>query len=120
MAGCEQDAATLDEMSDAGSPGASAGGTSSSPGEAGATSTEGGAPMSPEPTEGGAPSEPSGGTGGASAGSSQGGSAGGPLGYLPCESKQDCDEFGGGKICCAVGAMHFCTKQSACPGDTLP
>lgn len=79
--------------------------------------------MSQSSDEAGAPSEPVGGTGGTSAGSSQGGSggsAGGPLGYLPCESKQDCDQFGGGKICCAVGAMHFCTKQSACPGDTLP
>jgi hypothetical protein len=73
--------------------------------------------------EGGAES-PSAGASTGSAGSSAGSSAtagrGGMTGYLPCESEADCDAFGGGKVCCVVGAMHFCTKPSACPGETLP
>jgi hypothetical protein len=40
--------------------------------------------------------------------------------YLPCESAADCKKYGGGKICCATAAMHFCTKQSACTGKILP
>lgn len=73
----------------------------------GGTSTEGGSEM--------------GGAGASSGGTSSAGSgSGGMTGYLPCESKADCDAFGGGKVCCVVGAMHFCTKPSACPGDTLP
>jgi hypothetical protein len=44
--------------------------------------------------------------------------------YLPCESQADCDAYGGGKLCCEMGAgqnlMRFCTKQSACSGRILP
>ena len=58
--------------------------------------------------------------GASTAGGTTAGSGGSSLGYLPCESKQDCEAFGGGTVCCAAGAMHFCTKPSACPGDTLP
>ena len=29
-------------------------------------------------------------------------------------------QFGGGKVCCAMGDMHFCTKPSACAGEILP
>jgi hypothetical protein len=46
--------------------------------------------------------------------------SGGTALYLPCESEADCKEFGGGKVCCVAGAMHFCTKPSACSGETLP
>lgn len=41
-------------------------------------------------------------------------------GYLPCNSRSDCAQYGGGKICCDVGAQRFCTKQSACSGDAIP
>jgi hypothetical protein len=40
--------------------------------------------------------------------------------YLPCESAEGCAEFGGGKVCCEIGAMRFCTKPSACSGEVLP
>jgi hypothetical protein len=44
--------------------------------------------------------------------------------YLPCESRADCADYGGGKICCEMGSgdtlMRFCTKQSACSGRVLP
>lgn len=62
-----------------------------------------------------------GGAGATSGGSDSAGSgSAGLTGYLPCESKADCEAFGGGKVCCVAGPMHFCTKPSACPGDTLP
>jgi len=48
-----------------------------------------------------------------------GGGAGNGL-YLPCASLADCKVFGGGKICCAMPGMQFCTKQSACSGNVLP
>jgi hypothetical protein len=62
------------------------------------------------------------GTTSGSAGSSSGGSSssGGTGSYIPCESAADCEPFGGGKVCCVAGPMHFCTKPSACPGETLP
>lgn len=40
--------------------------------------------------------------------------------YLECETGSDCEAFGGGKICCEMGAMRFCTKQSACDGQKIP
>jgi hypothetical protein len=44
--------------------------------------------------------------------------------YLPCESQEGCAVYGGGKVCCEMGAgdtlMRFCTKPSACAGRTLP
>ncbi len=40
--------------------------------------------------------------------------------YLPCESDADCDPYGGGKVCCVAGTMHYCTKPSGCAGQTLP
>jgi hypothetical protein len=67
--------------------------------------------------------EPSGSGGtlsGTSGTASGGASAGGTTFYLPCESAKDCEPFGGGKVCCALGSMHFCTKPSACSGETLP
>jgi len=59
-------------------------------------------------------------SGGASGGGiSSGGSAGSGL-FLPCASQADCKAFGGGKVCCSVPGMQFCTKPSACSGKTLP
>jgi hypothetical protein len=59
-------------------------------------------------------------SGGASGGGlSAGGSAGNGL-YLPCASQADCKMFGGGKVCCAMPGMQFCTKPSGCSGKTLP
>jgi hypothetical protein len=40
--------------------------------------------------------------------------------YLPCEAEADCEPFGGGRVCCVAGDMHYCTKPSGCAGDTLP
>lgn len=44
--------------------------------------------------------------------------------FIECTSKQDCTPYGGGKVCCEVGAgadvMRFCTKQSGCNGNVLP
>jgi len=51
---------------------------------------------------------------------SSGTSSGGSTFYLPCASASDCAQFGGGKVCCVQAGMHFCTKPSACSGDTLP
>ena len=60
-------------------------------------------------------------TGGSVAGNSLGGgNVGGSNLYLRCESLADCKVYGGGKVCCVAGSMHFCTKPSACSGDTLP
>jgi hypothetical protein len=121
LAACGDDSAPV---------GADTGGTSSSAaGEPG--STEAGHRNEGGTGSGAAMGGGAGGEGGAenpSAGASTGGSAGSPAtagsggltGYLPCESEADCDAFGGGKVCCVVGAMHFCTKPSACPGETLP
>ena len=99
------------------SNGASAGETSTSAGESATTS--GAAGLGEEPAPGGA--------GGASAvgGSAVGGgvNVGGGAGngfYLPCASLADCKMYGGGKVCCADAGMQFCTKQSACSGNTLP
>lgn len=79
------------------------------PATAGKTTTSAGQPSD----SGGAPS----GTSGTASG---GANTGGTTFYLPCESAKDCEPFGGGKVCCAVGSMHFCTKPSACSGETLP
>jgi hypothetical protein len=39
-------------------------------------------------------------------------------------SKQDCSQYGGGKICCEVTSgtdtMSFCTKPNGCSGTQLP
>lgn len=43
----------------------------------------------------------------------------GPL-YLPCDRGSDCARYGGGKVCCELSSMRFCTKPSACGGRTLP
>jgi hypothetical protein len=45
--------------------------------------------------------------------------------FLPCNSEADCEQYGGGKVCCRVYAggapMQFCTKPSACQnGEILP
>lgn len=86
----------------------------------------GGASSGTAAASGGGQENEAGGEGGStSAGSAAGGSAastssaGSGL-YLRCESEADCAAYGGGKVCCAAGAMHFCTKPSACSGDTLP
>ncbi|HEY6079256.1 MAG TPA: hypothetical protein VIW29_10660 [Polyangiaceae bacterium] len=104
--------------------GASAGEPSNSAGES--TSVGGAAGARQEPDVGGAAGADGGGadgggTGGNGAvgGANVGGGAGTGL-YLPCASQADCQMYGGGKVCCAVASMQFCTKQSACPGDTLP
>ena len=55
-----------------------------------------------------------------SGGSVESNPSGGTTFYLPCESLEDCAMFGGGKVGCVAGPMHFCTKPSACPGETLP
>ena len=115
-----------DDDDDTGSGGSSGslslGGTVSTGGStvtAGKTSTSAG-----EPSDSGG--EPSGTSGTASGGKTTGGTTsggattGGNTFYLPCESLMDCDQFGGGKVCCVMGTMHFCTKPSACKGDTLP
>ncbi len=39
--------------------------------------------------------------------------------YLQCVSGSDCDAFGGGKVCCDVPGMRFCTKPSACEGEVI-
>ena len=39
--------------------------------------------------------------------------------YLPCTKGADCDQFGGGKVCCMAGGMSFCTKPSACSGNII-
>jgi hypothetical protein len=39
--------------------------------------------------------------------------------YLSCMKASDCDQFGGGKVCCQAGSMSFCTKPSACSGTVL-
>jgi hypothetical protein len=54
------------------------------------------------------------------AGTGTGGSGSGGSLYLPCESAADCEPYGGGKVCCVAGEMHFCTKPSACSGKMLP
>jgi hypothetical protein len=41
-------------------------------------------------------------------------------GYLACEKAADCDQYGGGKVCCDAGSMKYCTKPSGCAGKTLP
>jgi len=53
-------------------------------------------------------------------GGSVSGGSGGMTFFLPCESEADCKVYGGGKVCCDGGSMKFCTKPSACPGNTLP
>jgi hypothetical protein len=40
--------------------------------------------------------------------------------YLPCESAADCEQFGGGRVCCDAGSMTYCTKPSGCLGEPLP
>jgi hypothetical protein len=44
--------------------------------------------------------------------------------FLPCNATADCNQFGGGKICCEMGSganvMRFCTKQNGCAGTILP
>jgi|GEM_PF-4929541 len=61
-------------------------------------------------------------TGGGSGSSSIGGSSpsGGNGAYLHCAAAADCKQYGGGKVCCEQGTMLFCTKPSACAGNTLP
>ncbi|HYJ11725.1 MAG TPA: hypothetical protein VEX18_22030 [Polyangiaceae bacterium] len=123
LVGCGQD----DPPGEGASGGSSSGSDSGSSEAGAATSSEGGAaPIAPGGKSGapgddaGAPNASGGSTTGGSAGADGSAGSGGALGYLPCESKADCDAFGGGKVCCAAGSMHFCTKPSACPGDTLP
>lgn len=119
LTACGDDSAPVGTES-GGTSGASRAGETSS--EAAGQPSEGGTGAAT--ASGGTGSEAgseSGGAGSTSGGSSSASSgSGGMTGYLPCESKADCDAFGGGKVCCVVGAMHFCTKPSACPGDTLP
>ena len=40
--------------------------------------------------------------------------------YLKCVTGSDCAAFGGGKLCCEMGPMRFCTKRSACSGQVIP
>jgi hypothetical protein len=39
--------------------------------------------------------------------------------YLRCVTGSDCEAFGGGKVCCDVPGMRFCTKPSACEGEVI-
>jgi hypothetical protein len=88
---------------------------------AGGTSTSGSSNDGATTSSGGAGGADDMATGGSVAGSSTAGSnVGGSNLYLPCESLADCKQFGGGKVCCVAGSMHFCTKPSGCSGDTLP
>jgi hypothetical protein len=44
--------------------------------------------------------------------------------FLPCNTSADCNQFGGGKVCCEVqsggSTMRFCTKQNGCSGQVIP
>ncbi|HEU4412106.1 MAG TPA: hypothetical protein VFS43_43090 [Polyangiaceae bacterium] len=44
--------------------------------------------------------------------------------FLPCSKGDDCNVFGGGKVCCkeTLGSqiMQYCTKPSGCQGEVLP
>jgi hypothetical protein len=39
--------------------------------------------------------------------------------YLRCVTQSDCEAFGG-KVCCDVSGLRFCTKPSACEGQLIP
>jgi hypothetical protein len=40
--------------------------------------------------------------------------------FLACKTRSDCAAYGGGKVCCDVPGMRFCTKPSACTGQQIP
>ena len=114
LAACGPD----DEPSESGSGGSAGGGTAGSMTTGGAGSSDAGTS-----SDGGMPGD--GGSSSAQAGSVSGGSGGssstaGSGSYLRCESAADCEPYGGSKVCCVAGPMHFCTKPSACTGETLP
>jgi hypothetical protein len=107
----------LSSGASAGEPSSSAGETSTSAGESATTS--GAAGLGEEPAPGGAGGGSAAGGSAVGGGVNGGGGAGNGL-YLPCASLADCKMYGGGKVCCADAGMQFCTKQSACSGNTLP
>ncbi len=98
-------------------------GVTSAAGSSTGAMTSGGSNDQRVPSEAGAGGEDATGAGSANGGSTPtGGSAssGGNGLYLHCESAADCQQYGGGKVCCEQGTMLFCTKPSACSGKTLP
>jgi hypothetical protein len=44
--------------------------------------------------------------------------------FLPCQTGADCNQFGGGKVCCEESTggttMRFCTKPNGCTGKIIP
>jgi hypothetical protein len=101
-------------MNEAGATDQPGGAGESTGGMSGGGSASGGTAMAGGSSSGGVTS------GGMSAGGASVAGSGGNGLYLPCEAAADCKAFGGGKVCCAMGTMHFCTKPSGCSGDILP